>query len=501
MPIQQSLGFKVALSLVALSLCLMTPLHAQISLQPLLSGIPDLSPPQFAVARAIEDLCPNLTATTGPTGDLRVRCSELVVNARRQDQAAVLDPLLQMATKEVSSQGTNSVETSAIQFINIGARLTALRRGATGISVQGIALHDLERTLPSAAVASLWRSQDGTTIGDVGSSNYLPRFDTRFSAETSQPMLAQAQSAGARSSVGPSLFERLGIFMNGTFNFGDKDTTSREAGFDFDTYGVTGGVDYRFTDNLVLGLAFGYNTTDSDFAAARGKMDADTYTFSAFGTYYLGALYIDGIFSYGWNSFDSTRNISYSIPTIPDPLSITTVSQTARSETDGTQYAFSLSTGYDFSVRGFTVGPYGRLNYLKADIDAFQERIDNTNAGFGLALAIGAQDVESLTGVLGGQASYALSTGFGVLVPQMRFEWEHEFLNDRRTVGTRFINDPANTPVLLQTDNPDRDYFNLGAGLSAVFQRNVSAFVYYETVLALRDVTAHKIAAGLRLAF
>ena len=68
-------------------------------------------------------------------------------------------------------------------------------------------------------------------------------------------------------------------------------------------------------------------------------------------------------------------------------------------------------------------------------------------------------------------------------------------------ITARFVSDPANNPILLQTDTPDRDFFNFGAGLSAVFQRGVAAFAYYETVLALRDVTAHKVAVGVRLAF
>jgi hypothetical protein len=92
----------------------------------------------------------------------------------------------------------------------------------------------------------------------------------------------------------------------------------------------------------------------------RGWMDVNAYTFSAFGTYYVGSLYVDGIFSYAWNDFDRTRNIRYSIPSLTDPPSTTTVNQSARSETDGTQYSFGLSTGYDFAVSGFTVGPYGR---------------------------------------------------------------------------------------------------------------------------------------------
>jgi outer membrane autotransporter protein len=491
--------FKFLLLPFVSSLCLMEFLHAQT-----LSGIPGLEPPQAAVGRAIEVLCPMLSPSApGSTGDLQIRCTELVGNAGNPD--AVRNPLLQMTSKEVSSQGSSVIETSTIQPSNLVTRMSELRRGATGVSLMGIALHDLGKTPPSAAVASLWPGQDRATLGDTGAPNTFPKLATSFSGNSSEPMLAQGLSAGAGSSAGANPFGRLGIFVNGTFSFGDHDTTSREAGYDFDVYGVTGGVDYRFTDNLVLGLAFGYTDIRDEYTSARGWTDADVYTFSAFGTYYVGRFYVDGIFSYAWNDFDSARNIVYAVPStdrMGNPVPGTTmVNQTARSETDGAQYSFGLSGGYDFTARGFTFGPYGRLSYLKANIDAFQERIDNTNPGFGLALGINEQDVESLTWALGGQVSYALSTGFGVLVPQARFEWEHEFLDNQRTITARFVSDPLRTPILLDTDDPDRDYFNLGAGLSAVFQRGVSAFVYYETALALRDVTAHQVAVGLRLAF
>jgi uncharacterized protein YhjY with autotransporter beta-barrel domain len=502
---QRCFSYKFLLVFSVLNLCFVTALHAQGDV----GTIPNLTPPQSAVGGAIDILCPQLNQLsprpTGSTGDLADRCTELKITVP-SDPDAVRDPLLQMTTKEVSGQGTTSVELSTVQFTNIGARISALRRGARGVSLLGIALHEPEKRPLNPMIASLWPGQERATVGDADTLKAFSRFEAGSSGTSSQPMLAQGLSAGPGGSAGGNPFGRLGIFVNGTFGFGDKDTTSREAGFDFDTYGVTGGVDYRFTDNFILGLAFGYTNSDADFASARGNMDADAYTFSAFGTYYVGGLYVDGIFSYDWNNFDSTRNIVYTIPNTVQsggvvPGRPTTVNQTARGETDGTQYSFSLGTGYDFTARGFSVGPYGRLSYLKADIDAFQESIATSNPGFGLALAINEQDVESLTWALGGQASYALSTGFGVLIPQVRFEWEHEFLDNQRTITARFASDPLNTPIFLETDNPDRDYFNLGAGMSAVFQRGVSAFAYYETVLALRDVTAHRITLGIRLAF
>jgi hypothetical protein len=273
----------------ALSLCLMTSLHAQRSAAPLLSGIPGLTPPQIAVGRAIEDLCPNLSPGPGSTGDLQIRCTELVGNADPQkgnNPEAVRDPLLQMTSKEVSSQGTSVIETSTIQPSNLVTRMSELRRGATGVSLMGIALHDLGKTLPSPAVASLSPGQDRATLGDTGAPNTFPKLATSFSGNSSEPMLAQGLSAGAGSSAGANPFGRLGIFVNGTFSFGDQDTTSREAGYDFDVYGVTGGVDYRFTDNLVLSLAFGYTDIRDEYTSARGWMDANVYTFPAFGTYY-----------------------------------------------------------------------------------------------------------------------------------------------------------------------------------------------------------------------
>jgi outer membrane autotransporter protein len=158
----------------------------------------------------------------------------------------------------------------------------------------------------------------------------------------------------------------------------------------------------------------------------------------------------------------------------------------------------SFGTGYDFSTGGFTFGPFARVNYIMVDIDGYREEIDNTDPGFGLVLEFESQDVESLTSVVGAQASYAISTGLGVLLPQVRFEWEHEFKDESRTITARFVADPTRTPIEYVTDNPDRDFFNVGVGLSAIFRVGLSAFVHYETVLGLEDVTVHDIVLGVR---
>jgi uncharacterized protein with beta-barrel porin domain len=329
-----------------------------------------------------------------------------------------------------------------------------------------------------------------------------PLAGTRFAS-----VVGQGERSVSTSAEKPSPFGRLGVFVNGTLAIGDKDSTSREAGFDFDTLGVTAGVDYRFTNNFVLGAAFGFASTDSDIDPSGGGGDLDTkvYNGALYGTYYLQDFYVDGIASFGWSSFDLSRNIFYSIPGLGDNLAPagrpTIVNQTAKGDTDGGHFSVGLGAGYDFRFGGLTVGPRGRLNYFKLDIDHFRESIDGTADGFGLALEYEGQIVESLMTALGGQASYAVSTRLGVLVPQVLVEWVHEFLDDRRPITARYVNDPLQVPIRFTTDVPDRDYVNVGFGLSAVFPRGASTFFYYQTALGLEDATKHEFVLGLRLTF
>jgi hypothetical protein len=53
----------------------------------------------------------------------------------------------------------------------------------------------------------------------------------------------------------------------------------------------------------------------------------------------------------------------------------------------------------------------------------------------------------------------------------------------------------------IETDEADKNYFNLGIGLSAVFAQGRSGYLFYETRLDQDDVTLHMLNAGLRIEF
>ncbi len=269
-------------------------------------------------------------------------------------------------------------------------------------------------------------------------------------------------------------------------SFGDKSESSNELGFDFDTKGITAGLDYRFTDQFVVGGALGYVSNETDFDASRGDMAVKGYTLALYSTYYHNqASYFDAIVSYGWNEFDASRQVSF-----------LTFDEKASGDTEGTEISVSLGGGYDFNRNGFAFGPYGRINYVSADVDGYTE-----NTSTGLELVYDDQSVDSMTTLLGGQLSYAISTSRGVFTPQLRFEWAHEFKDDSRFIKARFLYDPTETSFRLSTDDPDRDYFNLGAGVSATFGAGKSGYIYYEALLGQEDVKQHSLAVGFRLEF
>src|SRR6266850_2395697 len=148
---------------------LATPLPAQS-----LDTLPGVTPPEQAMATAIVTLWPPLSrqlmegqAFTPMQTDLILRCGEMVRNGNQPANIRIPETrntLLQVSAEELAAQGTTSVETASVQLSNLGTRLAALRGGATGISLRGLAFDINGQTLTGDMFA---RGAPGNTRGDV----------------------------------------------------------------------------------------------------------------------------------------------------------------------------------------------------------------------------------------------------------------------------------------------------------------------------------------------
>ena len=438
-----------------------TAVQAQTRNLPVVPGLTEIQKP---VAAAIDSACIGLTgkgaARTAEETKLWTSCRKMVQTANvlaggaassNPESLALTNQQLRDAVQavgheEVAINGRSAVEAAGGNAI--GIRLFALRNGARGFGV-----------------------------ADAGSAG------------------AKVKTASLRETGGGAADEpggRLGGFLNLSYNKGDKATTAREDGFDFDSTGATAGLDYRFSDNFVGGVALTYGKTDANIASALGSANSTSSAASLYASWYQNKWYVDGHLSFSRNRYDTTRNI-----VVASQSSVAGFNTSALGNTHGNQMAAVLGTGYDIERGSLLITPYGRLGYLKLKIDAYTE----TEPNHGLALDVGSQTLKSLQSALGLKIALTSSTAMGVIVPFASIEWNHEFDNDTRSLTAKYTSDPFNNFFAIPTDNPDRNYATLSIGASAQFRNGFSAFATLSTVEGLKDVKNRGIVFGLRKEF
>ncbi|MFC1773246.1 autotransporter outer membrane beta-barrel domain-containing protein [Pseudomonadota bacterium] len=334
------------------------------------------------------------------------------------------------------------------------------------------------------------------------------REKTREASETIaelRDMDADKQQSGV-SEAGALSIGPFSLLLNGrkTWFDQDRDDSDAERGLDGDIWAVELGFDYRLSDRTVVGGFVGYENTDADYdkdesgvnftpQSDSGGIDADSYSFTLFGSYNLTEnLFIEGSAGYSTTDYTFERNVVFQEST-------RTIAQTdvrAKADTDGEQYWASASMGYEFYRDAFSFGPYARVTYVKSTVDDYTEN-DTNNSG--LEMRIDVDDRTSVTTDLGIGVSYAVSTSWGVLVPQARVEWEHEFDQDAQDITSLYVLDADRNQFSLEGDNPDRDYFNLGAGVSAIFPNGWMGFIDYEGLAGYEDLSRHRVTVGLRI--
>ena len=425
-----------------------------------------------AIGPAPTALCPQLrTANTDqdPTNDLDPTQTALLARCGRVLRATVPDEkanaLQEITAEELNAPTSNAIDFNRTQRSQIAARLNVLR-GA----------------------------------GGPGHIAYLDG-NGGFSFDTTGGASGEGISEG-----------RLGLFVNGKYGSGSKDQTEFEAPYDFDVTGGTVGVDYRFADHLVAGVAVGYASSSTDFDTG-GSLDSDEWSGSIFGSWYGGNAYVDLIFTYGSLSLDSDRHVVYTLqstasPTDPTPVT-DVIDTTAEGDTDGDSTSLGLSAGYNFGKGSWQIGPTAAVSYIKVNIDGFSESGGDHPE---LNLAFEDQEAESLQLQLGLNVSYAASTSWGVLTPYARASYIWEQKDDQEAFFIRYVADPyacrdtpscfgGPTTASVTSDKPDTSYVLWAVGVSGAFANGFSAFVDYESVASLDTISYGEATIGLRYQF
>lgn len=426
-----------------------------------LASLAGLTGPQLAIATTLDELCPRLEAIAR-TRPLSAGEQDLLVQCRTLIRGSVTNP-------GAAAQGVAAItpgQASAPRWLtrrvirthldHVARRQFDLRRGAEGLDLQKLSFSAGDQRVSGSALSQLFAGS-----GETG---------------------------GGASADTLNDFERLGIFVSGNIDWGSKDNTSNEDGFDFDTLGLTAGIDYKFSEGLVLGLALGYGDTSADIDSNGGTVAIKAWSGSLYGTYYASdRFYLEGSATYGWNDYDQTRNIS---------SSLLGSAREANANFGGDQYALMFGAGYDFILKRHIIDLYGRVSYVNATLDGYRE-----SGALGLDLDIRAQQATSFTSTLGANYTGSISLKNVVLVPQGWLEWVHEFESGDESVRGAFANDPSSIPFALATDSLDTDYLRIGAGIGAQFGKGRTLFLTYEAAIGVNNYTEHAANLGARLDF
>src|SRR5690606_24857134 len=112
-----------------------------------------------------------------------------------------------------------------------------------------------------------------------------------------QSMVKGLLGGGASADEPGLLSDKWGMWARGNYSFGEKDRTNSSPAFDADQWSLVGGLDYRFSNNLVGGLSLAYGQSSIDFnPSGEGSLDTDTWALSLYGSAYAARnFYLDGI--------------------------------------------------------------------------------------------------------------------------------------------------------------------------------------------------------------
>jgi outer membrane autotransporter protein len=273
-------------------------------------------------------------------------------------------------------------------------------------------------------------------------------------------------------------------FVSGEYQHKDRDQTPFELGFDQNTVGGTAGIDYRIGTSGVIGGAFNYRHAFGQYKRDYGDFHTDSENFILYGSYFpTDQSFIDLSVGLAPKQFSDTHADTVG-------LSGSEVS----GNTDGFEFTSDVSGGYDFSFDAFSVGPRLGFHYKHTRLDGFTETSPDPAAVTDRYLS---QTNDSITSTVGAQASYAISTNFGVVVPQVNAEYVHEFAARERNQavpGAGF-----GGIVSFADDKPDRNYFNVGAGVVFVLPDGVSPFLNFQAEVGNSLEETQTVTAGVRI--
>lgn len=306
---------------------------------------------------------------------------------------------------------------------------------------------------------------------------------TRYAQATAAPVQTDAGEdpdafawldSGLRDVGATSIWGRVvGIW-------GESDGGVSSPAADHRTYGLVAGADHVVDGTLLVGLAAQYVRTKSDFEGSQNTSGVESIQAGAYFSY--GAeTYLNGNVS-AIATHASTKRI----------FSVGAIDYVASVRYPATSVTAALDLGKIFEIGdGYRLEPHAGVNFVAQFADAYAEH----GAG-GLGLIVDPEDIYSLRTLIGARASRVFDLGDRKMVPELRLEWRHEYLDRNTTFLAAFQGAPDAT-FLVECEPVARDVAVIGGALTLPLAGRITGYLDAEGAFS-EDTRSATISLGAR---
>ncbi|MBT5107129.1 MAG: autotransporter outer membrane beta-barrel domain-containing protein [Rhodospirillaceae bacterium] len=323
-----------------------------------------------------------------------------------------------------------------------------------GGSVVQAAISSSSSAASAALVASGTSGAIGAALGGISTSS------SGSANSFAQGPATRFFEGGNRGSSAGAKEKKMGVWILGAYS--DIENDNVNTAFDGDIVNVVGGVDYRFTNKIIGGVAVSFEKTDLDT------------------TFNLGTFEQDGVGVMPYVAFILNKNISADLNVGYTDLDIDTTRTSAgaisTASYSGDRTTAGANLNFNKAVKKWSLGASVGFLYIKEETDAFTE--SNGTAVAANEISIGQ-----------GRASGRLGYNMGKVQPYVNVRYENEFWapSDATINGT-----------LVETDTSG---FVITGGLDFTLSDKVSGGVAFSSYQERDDLDLYSISGRVRVAF
>ncbi len=370
------------------------------------------------------------------------------------------------AANGFSSLGTNSNSSA------VGAVLDNISAPSGDMLTVLNTLEGLSNSQTESALATLVPVVDSgvTNVSNTAINQFMGTSTDRLGGLFAQ---AHSEETGVSTgSKGSSGFEAWG---RGFGEYAHQDPRGLSNGYHATIWGTAIGADIPiFNDKARIGADGGYASSGVNSKDNSGKTYIDSYQ----STFYGGftdpekPYYINGAFSFAYNTYKGRRNIA-----------VGTITRTANANYKGQQYSVLFDGGYIFKTKQVNITPIASIQYLRLNLHSYTE----TGAD-ALDLSVKGQGYNLLESGLGAKFDRPFEVSYGTIAPEVHVRWFYDIITDKQSTTSTFAGGGGS--FATNGFNPARNALNVGGKIALLTKGNWSFDANYDFEYK-QDFTSH----------